>query len=71
MNEYMGLGTKISSRPETYFEINEVYRQGEVLCFHHGSHSDKDESHGYLHNQYIRSVFEFHKQHKSYLLVVK
>ncbi|GDY16403.1 hypothetical protein LBMAG54_12590 [Nitrosopumilaceae archaeon] len=55
MNEFIDLGTKIRSR--AYIEINEVYRQGEVLCFHHGSHSDKDESHGCLHSQYIHSVF--------------
>lgn len=65
----LDLGTKISSRLATRFEINGVYRQGEALYFHHDNHSDKDGSHGCLRSQYIRNVFEFHKQHKSYLAV--
>ena len=63
------LGTKISIRLAACFEINGVYRQGEALYFHHDNHIDKDGSHDCLYSQYIRSVFEFHKQHKSYLAV--
>ena len=63
------LGTKISIRLAACFEINGVYRQGEALYSHHGNHNDKDEYHGCLHNQYIRSVFEFRTQHRSYFSV--
>ena len=51
------LDTKISSRLTTCFEINGVYRQDEVLYFHHDNHSDKDAYHDCLHSQYTRSVF--------------
>jgi len=51
--------------------INEACSSDEEACFHHDNHIDKDEFYDYSHNQCIRSVFEIHKIHKSFLLEVK